>query len=122
MSNDDTPPWTDEESEAFYSAKDKALTRVLGPSAEVVGHAIISWAVGGNLDMYYYPNHLPGTGFATQELIDPSGKGPIRNRLGTYELLAFTKLKYDPNLAVGEGAWGEWRRCARCDRIAGAVR
>ena len=44
--------------------------------------------------MYYYPNGIKGTGFATKELIRPDGTGPIPNRLGTYELVAFTKHDY----------------------------
>ena len=103
-------PWTDEESDAFYTAKDAALTKLLGESADVVGHAIISFEVGGNVDMYYYPNHLPGTVFATQELLDPIGEGPIPNQMGTYELVSCTKLPYDANAGVGEGPWGTMER------------
>lgn len=61
----------------------------------MVGHAIIPFAVGGAVDMYYFPNHIQGTGFATMELLDPDGNGPKPNRLGTYELVAFTKETYN---------------------------
>jgi hypothetical protein len=44
--------------------------------------------------MYYYPNGIKGTGFATMELIQPDGTGPVPNRNGTYELVAFTKIPY----------------------------
>jgi len=60
-----------------------------------VGHAIIPFGVGGAVDMYYFPNGIPGTGFATMELLDPAGNGPKPNRLGTYELVAFTKEPYN---------------------------
>jgi hypothetical protein len=61
----------------------------------MVGHAIIPFEVGGAIDMYYFPNHIQGTGFATMELLDPNGNGPKPNRLGTYELIAFTKELYN---------------------------
>jgi hypothetical protein len=61
----------------------------------MVGHAIIPFEVGGAVDMYYFPNHIPGTGFTTMELLDPNGNGPKPNRLGTYELVAFTKQPYN---------------------------
>jgi len=46
------------------------------------------------MDMYYYLNHIKGTGFATMELIRSDGTGPVPNQLGTYELVAFTKHDY----------------------------
>jgi len=61
----------------------------------LVGHAIIPYSVGGAVDMYYFPNHTNGTGFATMELLEPDGSGPLPNRLGTYELVAFTKFDYN---------------------------
>lgn len=61
----------------------------------LVGHAIIPFSVGGAVDMYYYPNHIMGTGFATMEILEPDGSGPVPNRLGTYELVAFTKHPFD---------------------------
>ena len=61
----------------------------------LVGHAIIPFDVGGAVDMYYFPNGIKGTGFATMELIRPDGTGPIPNKLGTYELVSFTKEDYN---------------------------
>lgn len=58
---------------------------------DLVGHAIIPFSIGGAVDMYYFPNHIKGTGFATMELLEPDGTGPLPNNLGTYELVAFTK-------------------------------
>jgi len=66
-----------------------------GEMHNFVGHAIIPFSVGGAVDMYYFPNHIKGTGFATMELLEPDGTGPLPNRLGTYELVAFTKYDYD---------------------------
>ena len=102
--------WTDEESEAFYLNKEKALEVILGKSANVVGHAIIPFSVGGAIDMYYYPNHIQGTGFATQELIEPDGSGSIPNCLGTYELVAFTRIAYEEPESIGIGLFGAIER------------
>ncbi len=83
--------------ERDYEAKKAALERILGPMHELVGHAIIPFQVGGAVDMYYFPNGIPGTGFATMELLEPDGSGPQPNRIGTYELVAFTKQKMPPS-------------------------
>ena len=83
--------FTEQEHELDYEQKSKGLENVLGKMHDLVGHAIIPFAVGGAVDMYYFPNHIKGTGFATMELLEPDGTGPLPNRLGTYELVAFTK-------------------------------
>lgn len=85
------PEFSQEEFDKDYEEKEKGLEAVLGKPYGMVGHAIIPFAVGGAVDMYYFPNHIQGTGFATMELLDPDGNGPKPNRLGTYELVAFTK-------------------------------
>ncbi len=89
--------FSDAESARHAAAKEKALERILGPMHKGVGHAVIPFQVGGAVDMYYFPNGIPGTGFATMELIEPDGTGPKPNRIGTYELVAFTKLRIPPN-------------------------
>jgi len=85
------------EYETDYELKSQGLENVLGKMHELVGHAIIPFAVGGAVDMYYFPNHIKGTGFATMELLEPDGTGPLANRIGTYELVAFTKHDYNNN-------------------------
>ena len=87
--------FTEEEHEKDYELKSEGLENVLGKMHNFVGHAIIPFAVGGAVDMYYFPNHIKGTGFATMELLDPDGNGPKKNRIGTYELVAFTKYNYN---------------------------
>jgi hypothetical protein len=77
-----------------YEQKLKGLEDVLGKMHDLVGHAVIPFALGGAVDMYYFPNHIKGTGFATMELLEPDGSGPLPNRLGTYELVSFTKHAY----------------------------
>lgn len=83
--------FSDEEWNLDYEQKEKGLEYVLGKMHNLVGHAIIPFSIGGAVDMYYFPNHIKGTGFATMELLAPDGTGPLPNRLGTYELVAFTK-------------------------------
>lgn len=85
------PSFTDEQYEKDYELKKQGLEHILGEMYGIVGHAVIPFEVGGAMDMYYFTNHIPGTGFATMELLDPAGDGPVPNRLGTYELVAFTK-------------------------------
>ena len=86
--------FSEEEFEKDYDLKSKGLEDMLGKMSDLVGHAIIPFAVGGAVDMYYFPNHIKGTGFATMELLQPDGTGPLPNRHGTYELVAFTKKEY----------------------------
>ena len=82
--------FSDEEYEAHYETKEAALEQVLGPLYEYVGHALIPFEVGGAVDMYYFPQK-EGTALATMELIAPDGSGPKRSKIGTYELVAFTR-------------------------------
>lgn len=88
--------FTAEERERYDKLKEEALERVLGPMHGMVGHAIIPFQIGGAVDMYYFPNGIPGTGFATMELIQPDGSGPLPNRIGTFELVAFTRHEIGP--------------------------
>ena len=85
--------FSDEEFNAHYELKKEALEKIFGPMDDVVGHALIPFQVGGAVDMYYFSKHLPGTVFATMELINPDGTGPKPNRRGTYELITCTKMK-----------------------------
>ncbi len=87
--------FTEAEYEKDYELKMQGLENALGKSHELVGHAIIPFSIGGAVDMYYFPNHINGTGFATMELLEPDGNGPKANKLGTYELVAFTKENYN---------------------------
>ena len=86
--------FSQEEFDKDYELKMAGLEFVMGKSADLVGHAIIPFDLGGAVDMYYFPNGIKGTGFATMELLQPDGTGPVPNKLGTYELVAFTKLDY----------------------------
>lgn len=87
--------FSQEQYDEDYDLKTIGLESILGKMHNLVGHAIIPFEIGGAVDMYYFPNHIEGTGFATMELLDPDGNGPLPNALGTYELVAFTKEPYN---------------------------
>ncbi len=77
----------------YYELKQQGLERILGKMHDIVGHAIVAFQVGGPVDMYYFPNAIDGTAFVTMELIEPDGSGSQPSKIGTYELIAFTKHK-----------------------------
>ena len=87
------PQSTDEQYEQHGEREKHAMEKILGTMHYYVGHALIPFQIGGAVDMYYFPNAVDGTGFATMELIEPDGTGPRPSRIGTYELVAFTKHK-----------------------------
>jgi hypothetical protein len=89
------PKFTEAECTHHYEAKMAALQRVLGPMHNMVGHAVIPFYMGGTVDMYYFPNAIDGTAFVTMELIAPDGTGPKPGRIGTYELIGFTRHAID---------------------------
>jgi hypothetical protein len=92
--------FSEEEYEKDYETKSKGLESILGEMYGMVGHAIIPFSIGGAVDMYYFTKHIQGTGFATMELLDPDGNGPKPNKLGTYELVAFTKEAYNESSEI----------------------
>ena len=75
----------------WYDQKSALMERVLGKEHDIVMHAIIPYAIGGGLDLYYYPNRLPGTAIATKELCETPGEGPSNSVFDAYELVMFTK-------------------------------
>jgi len=98
-------------------AKLAALERILGPMYQLVAHSLL----GESLTMHFFPNGIPGTGFATMELIEPDGSGPLPNRVGTYELVAFTRHAMPASAEEGAGTpWGriERRICDIFTRLA----
>jgi hypothetical protein len=84
-------PQQEEAELAWDKEKSAFMEAVLGQEHDMVMHAIIPFAVGGGLDLYYYPNGAPGTGIATKELVDRRGKGPSNRVFPCYELVMFTK-------------------------------
>ena len=91
--SDSAESFSGEDYDHHFSLKVTAFEHLLGPMHPLVRHAIIPYAVGGAVDMYYFPNATEGTAFVTMELIEPDGTGPLPSRVGTYELIAFTRHK-----------------------------
>jgi len=88
--------FSDEQYEKHYELKKKGIERILGPMYELVGHSLIPFQMGGAVDMYYFTSCMPGTVFATMELIEPDGSSPKPNYNGAYELITCTKLTMPP--------------------------
>lgn len=75
MSNVDNDPHS-----RWYDRKSALMEQMLGPEHDMVMHAMIPYHLGGSLDLYYYPNGLPGTAIATKELCTLPGQEP-RNKV-----------------------------------------
>ena len=97
-----------ESDEAFarrwYDRKSALMEAMLGKEHDMVMHAIIPYAIGGNLDLYYYPNGLPGTAIATKELSELPNEGSSNQVYGCYELIMFTRHQLDLEAAKDEGS------------------
>lgn len=108
---------------AYEEAKSTEFEKVLGPMAAIVGHAIIPFQVGGAVDVFYYPNALPGTAFATMEVVEPDGRGPAIGDFGAYEFVAFTRLPFErresPEFqAIENRLWSIFTAGANYSRVA----
>ncbi len=57
----------------------------------MVMHALIPYALGGGLDLYYFPNGIPGTAVATKELSELPNEGSSNKCFSCYELVMFTR-------------------------------
>ena len=82
-------------SDQWYDLKSSLMEKSLGPEHDVVMHAIIPYAIGGGLDLYYFPNGLSGTAIATKELsedLDECSRNDVYDR---YELVMFTRHALD---------------------------
>ena len=85
-----------EESLTYSELKQQGIEAILGQMFYIVGHAIIPFKIGGSMNMYYFPSaQIKGTGFVTMELLTSDGETHMKNKKGTYELLAFTKQIYN---------------------------
>ncbi len=81
----------DEIAQQWYETKTAMMVDLLGAEQEVVMHALIPYCVGGGLDLYYFPNGIPGTAVATKELCELPGKGSTNDDFDNYELVMFTR-------------------------------
>jgi hypothetical protein len=86
----------------WYDRKEALMESMLGKEHNMVMHAIIPYAVGGGLDLYYYPNGVPGTAIATKELSELPGEGASNRVFRCYELVMFTKHPLDLDAAKDE--------------------
>ena len=100
MDSDDE---TDKAAEEWYEHKSALMEASLGKEHEMVMHAIIPYAIGGGLDLYYYPNGLPGTAIATKELSDLPNEGSSNEVYRAYELVMFTKHRLNLDTVEDEG-------------------
>ena len=83
----DTP---DSEWEEIWNARSSALATLLGKPADVVGHAMIPFALGGAADVLHFPAYVPGMTYVTAELTGQD-VGQLRTQLGHYELMICAK-------------------------------
>lgn len=77
--------------EAWYDEKSRLMEQVLGKEHDMVMHAMIPYALGGALDLYYFPNGIEGVAVATKELSEVPGEGSTNDWFDCYELAMFTK-------------------------------
>ena len=94
MSDDDDDSRLAEE---WYQRKSALMQALLGTEHDMVLHALVPYALGGTLDLYFYPHGIPGSGIATKELSDFPGEGSSNEIFDSYELVMFTRhpLKLD---------------------------
>jgi hypothetical protein len=85
--------YVEESEDKAYEIKDKYMESILGEEYEKVMHALISFSVGGSLDLYYYPNYCNGTAIATKELTNYKFNKPKNDAYDAYELVMVTKHK-----------------------------
>jgi hypothetical protein len=78
-------------SEAWYDEKSSLMEAILGKEHDMVMHAMIPYALGGALDLYYFPNGIEGVAVATKELSEVPGEGSTNDWFDCYELAMFTK-------------------------------
>jgi hypothetical protein len=114
--------YTDEDYEKFHAAKVAAMEKVLGAMDDTMGQSKTPFEEGGRVDLYYFTKGIPGTAMATMQLFDVKGDGVRANRIGRYELVAFTRLARpkdgsDPN-AAAEFADIQDRLCDHLTRAA----
>ncbi|MEM9417451.1 MAG: suppressor of fused domain protein [Planctomycetota bacterium] len=99
--NSASPAISEEEYQAWDEKKSGFFETVLGSEHDMVMHALIPYAIGGGLDLYYFPNHpeYSGTAIATKELVELPGQGPSNRDYAAYELVMFTKHALDLDAA-----------------------
>jgi hypothetical protein len=110
-------PFFEKDYDESYDVKKEGLEKVLGSMHEYVSHAIIPFQVGGAVDIYRFPDALPGTAMVTMELIAPDGSGPKPSSIGTYELIAFTRIPVGKESDQGSYEQIENRICSLLTQV-----
>jgi hypothetical protein len=94
----------DQSARGWFDEKSDLMQAILGKEHHMVMHALIPYAIGGALDLYYYPaGAVPGTAIATKELSELPGEGSSNAVFRSYELVMFTKHPIDLDAARDEG-------------------
>jgi hypothetical protein len=110
----------EERAERRDEHKSRLMEQSLGQEHDMVLHAIIPYAVGGALDLYYYPNGRPGVGIATKELTELPNEGASNRVFRSYELVMFTRRPLDMD-AVQKPATPFGRTHARMSRLLNMI-
>ena len=79
----------------WYEQKSGLMETILGKEHNMVMHAFIAYAVGGALDIFFYPNGIPGTALATKELSNACQDSSTNDKFEKYELVMFTRAALD---------------------------
>lgn len=79
----------------WYDQRTAMMVDVLGQEHDMVMHAIVPFALGGDLHLYYFPSGIEGTGIATKDLSEFPGEGPRNRVYDNYELVMFTRHPVD---------------------------
>ncbi len=85
--------------EEFDKKKSEYMEYVLGKEHDMVMHAIFPYALGGGLDLYYYPNGVAGTGIGTKELAFHDGGLAANKMFDSFEWVMFTRHELDLDAA-----------------------
>lgn len=89
----------EDDMQEWYDRKSALMEDMLGREHDMVMHAIIPYAIGGGLDLYYFPHGIEGTGIATKELSEVPGEGSSNDVFQCYELVMFTRHDVDLDAA-----------------------
>ncbi len=92
----------EQQMQEWYDRKTALMEEVLGPEYPMVMHALVPYAIGGGLDLFYYTERLPGTAVATKELSELPGQGSSNDVFRCYEFVMFTRQNLDLDSALDE--------------------
>jgi hypothetical protein len=101
-------PVRDEAAESqWYEHKTRVMEQFLGKEHDMVMHAIIPYDIGGSLDLYYFPDGIPGTAVVTKELSALPNQGSSNRTFKSYELVMFTKHPIDLDAKEDDAGFGK---------------